>query len=91
MASMTPEQLKKAQNNKEGASIFYPLMAFLFIAFGLLLILKLLNIQYALLNDSFIKYIPEKVMLGISGVGSTFGGLYMLYRKYIYRQRLIVR
>lgn len=91
MASLSPEEIKKQANKPQGKSFMPFLFSLLFIAFGALLILKSLNIQYAVLQNSFIKYLPEQVMLIIAGIGSVFGGLYLIYKKYIFRQRIVYR
>lgn len=89
--AITQDEMKK-QTKEPKKSILTPLFfSILFIIFGLLLILKSLNIQYAVLQNSFIKYLPEQVLLLISGIGSVFGGLYFFYRKFIYRQRIVYR
>lgn len=79
------EQLRKANSSDEG-SHFHGLTALIFLIFGVILILKLLNFNYAIIG-----YIPENILYWTAAIGSTFGGLYMIYKKYIYRHKLILR
>lgn len=86
MAFDAEQYRKGAKNDKKESSHIHLSSALIFLSFGIILILKLLKIDIA-----FLKYIPDVVLYWIVAIGSTFGGLYMIYRKYIYRQRLIVR
>ena len=89
--AITQDEMKKQAKESNGAGFAPFFFSLLFISFGALLIVKALNIQYAVLQNSFIKYIPESIMLLVAGVGSVFGGVYFFYRKYIYRQRIVYR
>ena len=79
-------QFQKGQQHKKPGSSHVFLFAMTSIIFGLLLMMKLLDINYA-----FLKYIPDVAIYWMVALGSVIGGLYMIYRKYIYRQRLVVR
>ncbi len=70
---------------KEGGGIHLS-SALIFLGFGVILIMKLLNLNY-----TFLKYIPDIVLYWTVAIGSIVGGLYMIYKKYIYRMRLVVR
>ncbi len=62
------------------------LSAILFLVFGVVLILKLLKMNYI-----FLQYVPDQILYWIVAVGCTFGGLYMIYKGYIYRHKMIFR
>ena len=86
MASEASKYQKGATPQKSEGNSIHLSSAIIFLSFGIILILKLLN-----QNIFFLKYLPDVVLYWTVAIGSTFGGLYMIYRKYIYRQRLIVR
>ncbi|MBR9690485.1 hypothetical protein GOV08_02260 [Candidatus Woesearchaeota archaeon] len=88
MAILKARDLKRqtSQQEEEKGGGLHTISAFIFLIFGVILILKLLNFNYA-----FFQYIPETILYWIAAIGSTIGGLYMIYKKYLYRQKLILK
>lgn len=84
--AMDAAQYQQSRQQPASGSGIHLSSALLFLLFGILLILKLLKIE-----TMFLKYVPDTVLYWIVAIGSTFGGLYMIYRKYIYRQKVIFR
>ena len=84
---ISAEHLKRSSSQEdEGGSHIHGITAIIFLVFGVMLILKLLNLDYI-----FLQYVPDATLYWIAAVGSTFGGLYMIYKKYIYRHKFILR